>query len=152
MTKSGSTTVTLTGTGSQQGAVNVDAGVLAFAQSGLFNAASLTTVSGATTRIAADSSLYLSGALTQSSGSTLTVALGAAEPIIKAANASLDGTLNISGFGATAPTKASELTTTEFTIIRSTNAITGNFSSIDFGGSGSPVDYLTLDWPSGQQQ
>lgn len=145
LTKSGSaTTVTLTGAGSQQGAVNVNAGTLVFAQTGVFNATSLSTVSGATTDIAADSTLKLSGALTQSSDSTLTVALGTIQPVIWADNAALNGTLNISGFGASAPTKASDLTTTTFTIVHTDNGITGDFTDVSFGGSASPVDYLTL--------
>lgn len=148
LTKNGNNTVVLTGTGSQQGTVNVNAGTLSFAQTGLFNATSLTTASGATTSLATGSKLGLGGALTQNSGSTLSIDLtgnnDASTPLISAATASLAGTLSISGFGAVQPSKSSELTNTQYTIIQTTGSITGDFTNISFGGAASTVDYLTL--------
>lgn len=144
LVKSGIGVATLTGVGSAQGEVAVNAGTLHFAQSGVFEARGLVTVSGATTSIAADSVLILNGALTQNSGAVLSVTLGSAQPVIVADNASLDGTLNIGGFSATAPNTASALTSTEFTILSTREGISGDFVSINMGSATSPVDYLTL--------
>ncbi|MCC8395409.1 autotransporter-associated beta strand repeat-containing protein [Paraburkholderia sp. MMS20-SJTR3] len=144
LTKTGTGTATLTAAGSSEGAVSVNAGTLAFAQSGVFNAASYTTQSGATTSIGASSQLATTGAFTQAAGSTLNVAIGANGPAISAATASLAGTLNVTGFTATAPTSASALPGTLYTIVHTTGGITGDFGTISLGGASSPVDYLTL--------
>ncbi|MCD1125452.1 autotransporter-associated beta strand repeat-containing protein [Jinshanibacter sp. LJY008] len=146
LTKTGAGTATLTGVGSTQGAINVNQGTLNFAQSGVFNGSSLTTANDAITSLAADSTLNLSGALTQNTTSVLNVAVGSANPAIVADSAALDGTLNITGFSTTAPTSASDLTNTEFTVIHTTGSggITGDFTAVDLGGAASSVDYLTL--------
>ncbi|WP_256702441.1 autotransporter-associated beta strand repeat-containing protein [Burkholderia sp. SRS-W-2-2016] len=144
LTKTGAGTATLSAAGSTEGAVSVDAGTLQFAQSGVFNAASYTTQSGATTGIGASSQLVTSGAFTEAAGSTLNVAIGSNQPAISAATASLAGTLNVTGFTATAPTSASALPGTLYTIVHTTGGITGDFSSISLGGAASTVDYLTL--------
>ncbi|WP_159566667.1 autotransporter-associated beta strand repeat-containing protein [Budvicia diplopodorum] len=145
LVKTGSGIATLSGTGSKQGAIAVNGGTLNLAQTGAFNGASLTTANGATTSLAADSSLVLSGALTQSTGSTLSVGIGSVNPAITALSASLSGSLAISGFSAAAPTTASALTGTQFTVIHTTSGgITGNFTNINMGGAASSVDYLTL--------
>ncbi|MCD1126290.1 autotransporter-associated beta strand repeat-containing protein [Jinshanibacter sp. LJY008] len=146
LTKTGAGVATLTGTGSTQGAVNVNQGTLNFAQSGVFNGSSLTTADAAITSVAADSSLNLSGALTQNANATLNVAVGSVQPVIVADTATLDGALNITGFTTTAPTSASALANTEFTVIHTTGTggITGDFSSVSLGGAASSVDYLTL--------
>ncbi|MBK5143083.1 autotransporter-associated beta strand repeat-containing protein [Budviciaceae bacterium BWR-B9] len=146
LNKTGAGIATLSGTGSTQGAINVNQGTLNFAQSGVFNGSSLTTANGAGTSVAADSSLNLSGALTQNATSTLNVAVGSVQPVITADSAALSGTLNITGFTTGAPTSASALTNTEFTVIHTTGAggITGDFTTLDLGGAASNVDYLTL--------
>ncbi|AWH88259.1 autotransporter-associated beta strand repeat-containing protein [Limnobaculum parvum] len=144
LTKTGAGIATLNGTGSTQGAIDVNLGTLNFAQSGVFNGSSLTTANGASTTVAADSSLNLSGALTQNATATLNVAVGSVQPVITADSAALDGTLNITGFTTGAPTNASDLTNTEFTVIHTTGGITGDFTSVDLGGATSNVDYLTL--------
>ncbi|TQS91095.1 autotransporter outer membrane beta-barrel domain-containing protein [Limnobaculum zhutongyuii] len=144
LVKTGAGVATLSGTGSNQGTINVNQGGLNFTQNGAFNGVSLTTDSGAATSVSANSSLNLSGALTQSSGSTLNINTGTVEPSITADNASLDGTLNVTGLTVNAPASASALPGSEFVIIHTDNGITGDFSSIVFNGSSSPVDYLTL--------
>ncbi|SAL01313.1 outer membrane autotransporter [Caballeronia calidae] len=144
LVQAGSGLVTLTGAGSSQGAVSVEAGRLAFSQSGAFDAQSYTTNTGATTAISADSTLNVATSFQQAAGSTLTIGIGQTQPVITAATASLDGALAVSGFGATAPHTASTLPLTRFTILHTTGGITGDFSSVGFGGVASPVDYLTL--------
>ncbi|WP_140920319.1 autotransporter-associated beta strand repeat-containing protein [Limnobaculum xujianqingii] len=146
LNKTGAGIATLSGTGSTQGAINVNQGTLNFAQSGVFNGSSLTTANGASTSVVADSSLNLSGALTQNATSTLNVAVGSVQPVITADSAALNGTLNITGFTTGAPTSASALTNTEFTVIHTTGAggISGDFTTVNLGGAASTVDYLTL--------
>ncbi|WP_230413190.1 autotransporter-associated beta strand repeat-containing protein [Paraburkholderia antibiotica] len=144
LTKTGTGTATLTAAGSTQGAVSVNTGTLQFSQAGAFNASSYTTLSGATTSIGGTSQLAMTGAFTQAAGSTLDVAIGSNNPIISAGSATLSGALNVTGFSATAPTSASALPGTQYTIIHTTGGVTGDFSSIALGGASSPVDYLTL--------
>ncbi|MEG2683642.1 autotransporter outer membrane beta-barrel domain-containing protein [Citrobacter sp.] len=143
LTKTGSGTTTLTGAGSTQGAVTVSGGTLAFGQSGAFNAASLTTAAGAGTQVAATSNLMLGGALTQAAGSTLTVAKGT-QPAVTARTANLNGTLSLSGYGTAAPASASGIAGTQYTVIHTTNGISGDFSSVNLNGAASTVDYLRL--------
>jgi outer membrane autotransporter protein len=144
LTKTGTGIATLTATGSTQGAVSVNAGALQLAQNGAFNASDYTTQTGATTTIGGTSQLAVSGAFTQAAGSALNVTLGSNEPMIVSDTAALDGTLNISGFAAGAPSSASALTGTQFTIISTAAGVTGDFSTITLGSATSPVDYLTL--------
>lgn len=144
LVKSGSGTATLTGIDSSQGVITVNSGVLNFAQSGVFNAISVTTASGASTSVAPDAALTLSSALTQNTNSILNVGVGTVQPVITADSATLAGTLNITGFSATAPTNAQALTNTEFLVIRTTNGINGDFTTVNLGGAASSVDYLTL--------
>ncbi|SAK50165.1 outer membrane autotransporter [Caballeronia temeraria] len=142
--KTGSGAATLTGAGSAQGAVGVAAGTLSLNQAGAFDAASYVTNAGATTAVAADSSLAVASDFTQAPGAALTVALGSVQPVITAGTATLNGALNVSGFGAGAPNTASALTSSQFNVIHTTGGITGDFASVGFGGASSPVDYLTL--------
>jgi outer membrane autotransporter protein len=141
---SGTGTLTLTGTGSSAGATTVAAGTLAFAQLGAFNAADYTTQSGATTSVGGTSQLAVTGAFTQAAGSAPDVTLGSNSPVITAGTAALDGTLSIVGFSADAPSLASALEGTRFTVISTTGGITGNFASISLGSATSTLDYLTL--------
>ncbi len=143
--KTGSGALSLTGTGSMVGQVSVLAGELAFSQDGIFQADSLTTSAGATTRVDAGASLSLLGALTQSAGSSLAVAVNrpTVQPAITANSAQLAGDLRISEFDPTLP--ASALTATRHTVLSTTGGITGDFDSVDFGGILSGVDYLLLD-------
>ncbi|MFL9966076.1 autotransporter domain-containing protein, partial [Paraburkholderia sediminicola] len=142
--KTGTSTVTLSGTGSNVGSVDVQQGTLQFGQTGLFNATGYATQSGATTAVGGASQLALTGAFTQAAGSALDVTLGSNNPIITAGTAALDGDLSVTGFSASAPTSASALTGTEFTVVHTTGGITGGFSSVSLGGAASKVDYLTL--------
>ena len=144
LVKTGGGSATLTGSGSAQGAVMVDAGTLRFGQNGIFNATSLTTDNNAAVTLVADSGLNLTGALTQNFGSALNVAIGNIEPTITADTASLSGALNITGFITGMPTNASALTNTNFTVLRTANGISGDFTSINLGGAVSTVDYLRL--------
>ncbi|SAK50172.1 outer membrane autotransporter [Caballeronia temeraria] len=134
----------LTGVGSIQNDVAVNAGTLALNQAGAFRAASFETNAGGTTAIGAGSSLTVSGAYTQASGGTLNVVLGGVQPIITANTAALNGTLNVGGFSAAPPATASALPGTQFNVIHTTGGITGDFTSVGFGSTSSAVDYLTL--------
>ncbi|WP_228350880.1 MULTISPECIES: beta strand repeat-containing protein [Limnobaculum] len=145
LTKLGGGSLTLSAADSSQGNVAVNAGSLIFSQSGDFNAASLTTASGATTTLNDNSTLNISGVFTQSSGSTLNVTLGVNEPVITANTAVLDGTLNVEGIdSAITPTSASALANSTTTMIHTTGGITGNFSTINVGSATSEYDYLTI--------
>ncbi|MBK5143568.1 autotransporter-associated beta strand repeat-containing protein [Budviciaceae bacterium BWR-B9] len=144
LTKTGAGVATLSGSGSTQGVINVNQGTLNFAQSGVFNGSSLTTADAAITSVAADSSLNLTGGLTQNSTAALNVAVGSVQPVITADTATLDGTLNITGFTTGAPTSASALTNTEFNVIHTTGGITGDFATVNLSGAASNVDYLIL--------
>lgn len=146
LTKLGAETLTLTGTGSTQGDILTSTGTLSFATVDEFQAASLTTATGATTNLTEDSSLLLSGTLTQHAGATLAVALGNISPLIAADSATLNGTLKITGIDIDTPRlKASDLTGTEYTIIHTTNGISGDFASVDLSGAVSTVDYLVVN-------
>ncbi|MBZ9966932.1 autotransporter-associated beta strand repeat-containing protein [Mesorhizobium sp. BR1-1-2] len=138
----GSGTTTLTGAGSSVGMVTIGNGTLALGQTGTFSAASYTTQSGAVTAIGGAAQLAVTGAFTQDTGSTLNVTLGANEPTITADSASLSGTLKIAGL--TAPSSASALAGTQFTVLATTNGISGDFANITIGGSSNPVDYLRV--------
>ncbi|MBO9652431.1 MAG: autotransporter outer membrane beta-barrel domain-containing protein, partial [Variovorax sp.] len=144
LVQAGVGTTMLTGSGSSVASVNVNAGTLDLAQPGAFNAGAYTTASGATTHIAADSTLTVGGAFTQATGSTLAVELGSAQPIVSAATANLGGTLDITGFGAAVPNTASALTSTHFNVIHTAGGITDDFSTVELGGAGSDLDFLTL--------
>ena len=143
-TKSGAGTLSLTGTNSSVGITTAAAGTLAFAQPGVFNAASYITLSGATTSMGGTSQLAVTGAFTQAGGAALDVTIGSNNPIITAATGALNGTLNLTGFSASAPTSASALTSTQFTVLHTTGGITGDFTSVNLGSATSPVDYLTV--------
>jgi len=148
------TVVTITGGGSV-GAVNVIGGTLALALAqpggGVFTASSYETQNLATTTIDGNSQLKVNGggttAFTQHGGSALNVTLDLYQPVIDVTgSASLDGTLKITGFNmpGTMPVSANALTLTHFKVISTTEGINGNFSSVDFGGQASTIDYLTL--------
>ncbi|MGJ7509585.1 autotransporter-associated beta strand repeat-containing protein [Variovorax sp. GT1P44] len=104
------------------------------------------TIAGGTLQIGSNGALGGAGsALTQAAGSTLNVALGSTHPVISATNASLDGTLNVTGFSASVPSSASALAGTQFNFIHTTGGIANDFATVTLGGAASPVDYLTLE-------
>ncbi|MCI0151918.1 autotransporter-associated beta strand repeat-containing protein [Paraburkholderia sediminicola] len=144
LTQAGTGATTLTGAGSSVGSASISAGTLRLAQMGAFTTSGNYTTGAATTQIAADASLVVGGAFTQSVGSTLSVGLGSTQPVITAASANLAGTVNVTGFGVSAPSSASALTSTLFNVIHTTGGITNDFAAVNIGGATSPVDYLTL--------
>jgi autotransporter-associated beta strand protein len=145
LTQAGTGMTTLTGTGSSVASADVIAGTLNLAQSGAFTTTgNYTTGANATTQLATNATLSVGGILTQAANSTINVALGSTQPAISATTANLAGTLNITGYSATAPGSASGLTGTQFNVIHTTGGITNNFTSVNVGGSTSPVDYLDL--------
>ncbi|MDR5853835.1 autotransporter outer membrane beta-barrel domain-containing protein [Caballeronia sp. LZ062] len=139
----GSGRTVLTGAGSSQGTVWVNAGALELAQAGAFNAASYVTQTGAATIIGGNSTLDVATGLTQQPGSALIVGLQTMQPVITASSGALNGALLIDGFGPSAPNTASALLDTSFNIIHVTGAtgMTGDFDRVFFNGP-SPVDYL----------
>lgn len=147
LTQIGTGVTTLTASGSSVGNASVTAGTLDLAQTGAFTTTgAYNTATGATTQIAANATLAVGTAFTQTAGSILNVALGSVQPVITATTADLNGTLNISGFGASIPNTASALTSTLFNVIRTAAAggITNDFSTVTLGGAASPADYLRL--------
>ncbi|HHL2713251.1 TPA: hypothetical protein ACQ39K_004921, partial [Yersinia enterocolitica] len=139
LVKDGTSRQTLSGVGSTVQNVDVLGGTLAFAQDGTFTTAGdYTTHSGATTAIGVDNAtLTVGGAFTQQAGSTLNITVGGA-PDITADTASLNGNLVINGFAT--PVKASVATTAPYTLIHTTNGISGDFAVKPQG-----VDYLLQD-------
>ena len=145
LNKTGDGMLTLSGSGSTQGAADVQQGTLRFSQSGAFNVAGdYVTRSGAITDIGRDQSqLVVGGSFTQESGAGLTVTIGAS-PDIVADSASLDGNIIINGFAAgPTPVKASVATTGNYTVIHTQNGITGYFVNAPLPSSG--LDYLLHD-------
>ncbi|WET38899.1 autotransporter-associated beta strand repeat-containing protein [Citrobacter enshiensis] len=111
--------------------------------SGVFTLSGSNRAAGAGTQVAANSNLLLSGALTQAAGASLTVAKGT-QPAVTAQTANLNGTLSLSGYGTAAPASASGIAGTQYTVVHTTNGITGDFSSVNLNGAASTVDYLRL--------
>ncbi|MQR01648.1 autotransporter-associated beta strand repeat-containing protein [Glaciimonas soli] len=148
LTQAGTGTTTLTGAGSSVGSTNVTAGTLNLAQSGTFtNSGNYTTSGGATTQVGADSTLTVGGVLTQAAGSTLSVDINGngGQPAITANTANLSGTINIAGYTAPTPPNGDDgLIGTQVNIIRTTGGITNDFTSVNVGGSTTPVDYLSV--------
>lgn len=145
LTKNGTGVLTLSGAGSQVGAVDVSAGTLHLAQTGMFNAASLNVDAGSTTKLDASSPVTTTGS-TAIDG-TLDVTLGGTSPLVTAADAALNSTtsaLNISGYTSGPVTKASELDGARTVVIHTTNGITGDFSAVQGVGAGS-ADYIVND-------
>ncbi|MGL5523161.1 MAG: autotransporter outer membrane beta-barrel domain-containing protein [Aeromonas veronii] len=168
LTKMGSGTQTLSGSDSTQVSVDVKAGTLAFTQNGLFTTGNLTTRDGATTDIGQTGSFLIIGnRFTQENDATLRVTLGSngtagpqQVPDIQAISAQLGGKLFISGFQTGyLPAKASDILNTPYTLIRTTDGITGNFSNAPQDSIPSGIDYLTVgssiganDAPGGRGQ
>ncbi len=145
LTQMGAGTTTLTGAGSSAGSTQVTAGTLSLAQGGVFNVTQdYRTASGAATQLAAGATLVVGDVFSQAAGSSLNVALGGAQPLIAAGSAEIGGALNVTGFSTSLPATASALAGTQFNLIHATGGITGDFSTVTFGGASSAVDYLTL--------
>ncbi|PVZ88028.1 hypothetical protein C9426_10585, partial [Serratia sp. S1B] len=139
--KTGDTTQILSGLNNTVASVLVNGGTLSFQQVGAFNTSgNYTTANGGTTDIGQElSTLNVGGIFTQQNGSALSVTIGAT-PDITADTAVLDGTLVVRGFDdGQPPAKASEVTTNNYTLIHTTNGITGDFIN-------NPLDPLDLDY------
>lgn len=129
--KKGNGTYFLGGNGSSQGRVEVQQGVLAFAQADPFTVTGdYTTQTGAGTSIVGynGAALDVRGTFTQQADSQLKIALGTA-PTITAERAVLDGYLLVQGFAeGPTPVKATDVTNGQrFTLLHTTDGISGNF-------------------------
>lgn len=148
LNKQGIATQILSGS-SSIGAVDVTAGVLQFEQNDNFTTSGhYTTHSNATTALAGiNTKLLIGGAFTQASNSDLTVifdGLTGTLPRITAQSASLDGTISVNGFiDRQVAVKASETSLSKFTLIHTSNGISGNFTNNPLSPSG--ADYLLRD-------
>jgi autotransporter family porin len=145
LTKAGTLTQTLSGIGNTVGSVDVTGGTLRFEQAGAFTTTGhYTTGANATTDIGlADSTLTVGGAFTQAPDSTLRVTIEGS-PDITADTASLNGQLTLNGFvDAPVPVKSSEVASNLYTLIHTTNGITGDFTNTPLTPSG--LDYLLHD-------
>ncbi|MGV8400893.1 autotransporter outer membrane beta-barrel domain-containing protein [Pseudomonas aeruginosa] len=142
LVKTGGGTLGLAGAGSQVGAVDVREGTLRLGQGGVFSVErDYTTWAGATTDIGAQAtSLVVGGTFTQAEGANLALTLGAS-PDITAREANLAGSLHIRGFDAgTQPVRASTVQEQAYTVLRTTDGITGDFASSSLPHMG--PDYL----------
>lgn len=157
LTKKGSGQLTLSGNNSYSGgtfieegqliAASVNAlgsgdivndGWLVFDANGAFNLVqNITTHSGATLQLNDGSSLQ-TNVLTQDEGSTLDVYANTDAPVITTQQATLGGTLNISGLSGST-------TSTSVTLIDAEQAIDGNFTTLTVAGmDADQVDFLTV--------
>ncbi|MGJ7515264.1 autotransporter outer membrane beta-barrel domain-containing protein [Pseudomonas baetica] len=136
--------VTVAGAGSQVASVEVKDGTLRFEQAGAFTTTgNYTTQAGATTDLGRDhSTLAVGGVFTQAANATLKVTLDATRPVIRADSARLDGLFTFDGFSpnATLPVKASEVTQRVYTLIQTTNGVTGDFTNGQ--NANTDLDYL----------
>lgn len=143
LVKEGAGVFTINGVaGSTQKDVIVREGTLAFTHDGPFSAAGdYTTETGAGTLVGSpDTALIVGGTFTQKAGSTLTAIIGAS-PDISARAAVLSGTLNVLGFSSSGTVvTASTVGDTAYTLIHTTDGISGDFTDTDIGGSS--LDYL----------
>ncbi len=143
LVKEGAGVFTINGAaGSTQKDVIVREGTLAFTHDGPFSAAGdYTTETGANTLVGSpDTALIVGGTLTQKAGSTLTAIIGAS-PDISAGAAVLSGTLNVLGFSSSGTiVTASTVGDTAYTLIHTTDGISGDFTDTNIGKSS--LDYL----------
>lgn len=144
LVKDGALTQILSGAGNTVASVIVKNGTLEFTQNGDFSTTgNYTTQAGATTSVGNhNSSLNIGGVFTQEANSHLVMQLGAS-PDIVAESASLDGDLSVTGFTLSGtPNLASAITAHDYTVIRTTDGIAGDFTSVaGLPGSGG-LDYL----------
>ena len=148
LTKTDAGMLTLSGAGSTVGNVNVTGGTLSFQQTGAFTTTgNYTTQAGAMTEVGlASSALVVGGTFTQAANANLDVTLGTSpsSPEITASTASLDSQITVNGFVAgPTPIKASQATTNDYTVIQTTNGISGTFANNPLAPSG--LDYLVQD-------
>ncbi|WP_201782389.1 beta strand repeat-containing protein, partial [Amantichitinum ursilacus] len=124
------------------GAVNVNDGKLVFGQSGVFNGASMNVGSSGQAVLGSAGQLAFSGALTLEG--TLTVGSNYAVPLVTADTTTLgiSSILDISGFSAISPAKASELAGDRILVLQTTNGISGNFGVVNLNGATANHDYL----------
>ncbi|ALR76412.1 autotransporter outer membrane beta-barrel domain-containing protein [[Enterobacter] lignolyticus] len=145
LTKVGSLTQILSGSNTAVERVNVAGGTLRFAQAGAFTTTgAYTTQAGATTDVGlANSTLNVGSVFTQAVDSTLKITLSTL-PVVLADTANLGGRLLVNGFAdSLEPVKASDVTNTTYTVIHTTNGITGDFTNNPLGDTG--IDYLLRD-------
>lgn len=145
LNKQGAGVLNLTSQGGSQSSVDVQQGTLQFMQDGAFTTlGNYTTQEGATTNIGQiNSTLNIGGIFTQAADSILNITLGSS-PDITARGAALDGTLVINGFNdAATPVKASEAIAQDYTMLRTTEEITGDFDNNPLIPS--TLDYLLHD-------
>lgn len=137
------TTLRLSGLNSSIENVNVHGGTLSFHQEGEFHiTGDYTTYANGTTQIGEEGShLLIDGTFTQKEDSNLVVILGA-DPDIRAKDAVLNGTVTLAGFDNSrdVPVKASEATVHFYTLISTTDGITGDFINNPLLTTG--LDYL----------
>ncbi|WP_053939050.1 beta strand repeat-containing protein, partial [Amantichitinum ursilacus] len=141
LNQNGSGTTTLT-RAAGAGAVNVNNGTLVFGQSGVFSGASLNVATGGHAVLGSAGQLALSDALDLQG--TLTVGTNYTLPLVTADSATLGASsiLDISGFAASSPAKASELSNDRIVVLQTTNGISGNFGVVNFNGATANHDYL----------
>ncbi|WMD18312.1 autotransporter outer membrane beta-barrel domain-containing protein [Achromobacter seleniivolatilans] len=142
LVKTGAGMLTLAGSESQVGAVNVQQGTLRFEHGGAFSiTGNYVTRAGANTVIGEKATtLSVGGSFVQDSGASLTVTLGAS-PEITAQTATLDGHLTVTGFDAgNQPARASGVLGQTYTMLSTSGGISGDFTSNSLPDLG--PDYL----------
>lgn len=146
LTKTGPLTWILSGTGNTVGSVSVTGGTLKFEQKGAFTTTgNYTTQSGAVTDTGTGSSvLAVGGKFASESGATLSVLIDDDVPEISARSAVLDGRLRLGGFTLKpVPVRASDIASRLYTLIHTTEGITGNFTNYNMAQP--DLDYLLRD-------
>ncbi|WP_370543402.1 autotransporter-associated beta strand repeat-containing protein, partial [Herbaspirillum sp. Sphag1AN] len=143
LNQNGTGQLTLSNDASSVGSVNVNSGILNLAQTGNFTVTgNYTTANNATTVVGGNATLTVNGSFTQQANSTLNATAGSA-PVINVTNATLGGTLNVDGVASDITAdKASALGSVTYKLINATGTISNNFSTINFAGVSSPLDYI----------
>ena len=144
LTQAGAGTLTLTGAGSSQGAVNVNQGTLDFAQNGQFNTGTLDVAAQSTLKLEDTARLTASGAATLNGELDVDISTGG--PLITANSVTIgtDSALTVAGLSSDMPASASAVAQSRTTVLQTTQGITGDFASVNFGVTDSP-DYLLVD-------
>ncbi|AEH90458.1 autotransporter domain-containing protein [Mesorhizobium opportunistum] len=141
LVKTGTGTLTFSGANTYTGGTTIAGGTLQFGNGisgGITNLAGSINVTGGTLAIQAPTTLNVAQNVTFGDNTALSIAAGASSPGLTSDSITIGNgvTFNISGI-----TDASQL---DMVLIDTASGISGDFASINVGGFGGTVDYLTV--------
>ena len=119
-------------------------GTLDFAQNGQFNTGTLDVAAQSTLKLEDTARLTASGAATLNGELDVDISTGG--PLITANSVTIgtDSALTVAGLSSDMPASASAVAQSRTTVLQTTQGITGDFASVNFGVTDSP-DYLLVD-------